>query len=210
MASLENQFIELPLETSHLSFALEHWKTVVGDGDWIIDATCGRGRDTLKLAHLLSQKGSLIGIDIQIEAIKETQQLLQERLDAEQLDRVHLFCQSHAQFPSIAHEQSIALIVYNLGYLPQGDKSLTTMTGSTLRSVGQAMELLRPGGLISITCYPGHFEGKIEQDALVQMARGLPHQSWDARLYRKLNSETAPSLLLLKKKLNPAKLRLIL
>ncbi|MBX3719531.1 MAG: methyltransferase domain-containing protein [Parachlamydiales bacterium] len=200
MASLENQFTELPLETPHLSFALEHWKSVVGDGDWIIDATCGRGRDTLKLARLLSPKGSLIGIDIQIEALRETQQLLQDSLTAEQLERVHLFQQSHAQFPSIAHEKSIALIVYNLGYLPQGDKSLTTMTESTLQSIGQAMELIRPGGLISITCYPGHVEGKIEQEALIQMAKGLPLQSWDIRFYRKINSETAPSVLFIKKK----------
>ncbi|MBS0651941.1 MAG: methyltransferase domain-containing protein [Verrucomicrobia bacterium] len=199
MASLENQFIELPLETSHLSFALEHWKTVVGDGDWIIDATCGRGRDTLKLAHLLSPKGSLIGIDIQIEAIKETQQLLQERLTAEQMTRVRLFCQSHAQFPSVAHEQSIALIVYNLGYLPQGDKSLTTMTGTTLQSIRQAMELLRSGGLISITCYPGHPEGKIEQDALIHLAKGLASRSWSIRFHRKPHSDTAPAVLLISK-----------
>lgn len=199
MASPENQFTELPLETPHLSFALEHWKSVACDGDWIIDATCGRGRDTLKLAYLLSPKGSLIGIDIQIEALRETKRLLQDSLTAEQLERVHLFQQSHAHFPSIAHEKPIALIVYNLGYLPQGDKSLTTMTESTLQSIGQAMELIRPGGLISITCYPGHVEGKIEQDALIQMVKGVPQKSWDIRFYRKINSETAPSVLFIKK-----------
>lgn len=199
MTWLKNQFAEFPLETSHLTFALERWRSLVIDDDWIIDATCGRGRDSVKLAQLLSPKGSLIAIDVQAEALSDTMQLLQGSLTAEQLGRVHLFQQSHIQFPSLAQENPIALIVYNLGYLPQGNKALTTMTRSTLQSVEQAMKLVRPGGLISITCYPGHFEGKIEQDALIQMAKELPYEYWKVRFYRKINSETAPSIFFLHK-----------
>ena len=55
------------------------------------------------------------------------------------------------------------LIVYNLGYLPGSDKLLTTKTSSTLLSVEKALSLIAPNGAISITCYPGHEEGKKEE-----------------------------------------------
>ncbi len=195
----KNKLIELPLESSHLSFALEQWKSIVSDSDCVIDATCGRGRDTLKLEQLIGPKGLIIGLDIQIEALTETEQFLQAHLTAEQISHVHLFHQSHVQFPSLAYEKPVALIVYNLGYLPQSDKQITTMTGTTLQSVRVAMELVRPGGLISITCYPGHEEGKIEQEALIQMMKGLSPQLCQIHFYRKPHSEAAPSLLIIKK-----------
>ncbi len=199
MTTNKNQLNELHLESSHLSFAFEQWVRVVNENDSIIDATCGGGKDTLRLAQMIGFKGSIIALDIQIEALVKTQQLLQAHLTAEQLNRIHLFHQSHVQFPRLASEKPIGLIVYNLGYLPQGDKQLTTLTETTLQSVKKGLVLVKSGGLISITCYPGHGEGKMEQKALVQMTQKLPPQLWRVRFYKKPNSETAPSLLLIGK-----------
>jgi SAM-dependent methyltransferase len=189
---------EHPLMTSHLSLAHMQWQRRLRPGDNAIDATCGRGKDTLCLAQLIGPTGTLIGIDLQEEAIIATRQRLAASLAGEYLDRIHLFQQSHAQFPRLAHDIPISLIAYNLGYLPQGDPTLTTMTSTTLKSIREAMDLIRPQGLICITCYPGHPEGKVEEQALLQLTANLP-QSWRVDFYRKSESMTAPSLFLIEK-----------
>ena len=74
MHTRENPF---PLYRSHLDLAHTYWKQVVSSGDWAIDATCGNGKDTLKLAQLL--EGRVIGLDIQGEAIEKTRALLKKR-----------------------------------------------------------------------------------------------------------------------------------
>ena len=50
---------------------------------------------------------------------------------------------------------SVRMIAYNLGYLPGGNKELTTESSTTIASVKAAQEILMAGGMISITCYPG-------------------------------------------------------
>ena len=129
-----------PLFRSHLDLAHQYWEKLLQAGDWAIDATCGNGHDTLKLAEILeNKKGGVIGIDIQPEAIAKTEQLLGEY-------DVALYCQSHADFPLLAKEKPIRLIIYNLGYLPGGNKAFTTMTENTLTSVRKASTLIVPGG----------------------------------------------------------------
>ena len=49
-----------------------------------------------------------------------------------------------------------SLIVFNLGYLPGGDKQVTTESDSTLSAVEAALDLLNKDGLICITMYSGH------------------------------------------------------
>src|SRR6185436_10014836 len=71
--------------------------------------------------------------------------------------------QCHTQLPQ---DEKVKLIVYNLGYLPGGNKSLTTLTSTTLTSLNTAYALLAPGGALSITCYPGHPEGAREEAAI--------------------------------------------
>lgn len=189
-----------PLFHSHLDLAHQHWEKLLQNGDWAIDATCGNGNDTLKLAEVLREKqGGVIGIDLQQEAINQTKKLLHSRLSPEDLARVHLYCQSHANFPPIAEENPIRLIVYNLGYLPKGNKQMTTMASSTLESVKKALALIVPGGAVCITCYPGHEEGKKEEDALLKELSHLSPLAWNVCYHTFPNRTLAPSLLILQK-----------
>ncbi len=168
----------------------------------MIDATCGNGKDTLRLAQLLlplGEKGQVIGIDIQPIALIQTRQLLAAHLSHAELDRVTLLEQSHATLPSFP-DAIVRLVVYNLGYLPGSNKSVKTQWETTLESVEAALKLLAPGGIISITCYPGHPEGKEEQTKLLEMTHALPTQLWNICHHRWVNSATSPSLLLLQKK----------
>ncbi len=193
------KIVEFALITSHLAFAYEQWKAVVRPGCCLIDATCGNGKDTLRLAQLIDGTGLVLALDIQRQAIEHSERLLSEHLSCEQRKQVHLVHQSHETFPKIAYQKPVQLIVYNLGYLPGGNKELTTMTEATLNSLNAAMSLLSPGGLICITCYPGHEEGKKEQQALLSHLKGTSSNEWNIAFYRKMGSETAPSILLIKK-----------
>lgn len=143
--------------------------------DTVIDATCGNGKDTEVLAALVPE-GHVWSMDIQKNALERARQ----RISAK---NVTFLCQSHADFPLVS---SPKLIVYNLGYLPGGDKTITTMAETTLASVQKALDLVCPGGAVSIMCYPGHPEGAREQKILLHALKPSICHFWD---------ETSPSLI---------------
>ena len=173
------------------------WTELVTPNDIVIDATCGNGHDTLILARLNPRE--LHTLDIQQKALDSARKKLKEELTPEQLNHIHFHLGCHSEFPKGIEPGTVKLIVYNLGYLPGGDKSVTTMTKTTLRSIRAAMELLQEGGLMSITCYPGHAEGKKEEEQLLQFAAELPKETWSCSHHSTLNRHQAPSLLLIRK-----------
>jgi 16S rRNA G1207 methylase RsmC len=151
----------------HLEKAHEFWATHLKPSDWVIDATCGNGKDTAILAQLVPQ-GHVYSIDIQEDAINKAREALDYL-------NVSFLRQCHTQLP---HNQKVKLIVYNLGYLPGGDKKITSMASTTLISAEKALNLLTIGGALSITCYPGHPEGAAEQEALQMWSQSLPHDAY--------------------------------
>ena len=115
------------------------------------------------------------------------------------MPRVHFHNVCHSHIASCAAKETVALIVYNLGYLPAGDKSITTQKETTLRSIESGLELLRPGAVMSITCYPGHPEGSVEEDALRDTMEKLPQHLWSVTWHEWLNRRRGPSLILLQR-----------
>lgn len=179
------------LFSSPIHLAHHLWEQVLEPGDWAIDATCGNGNDTLKLAQLL--KGNVIGLDIQKQAIENTRCLLEKN----GYPGMQLIQQSHTQFPI---PDNLKLIVYNLGYLPgAGSKHLTTLTSTTLESIKTSLVVTKSGGAISIICYPGHPEGLIEQTALFDLAKTLNPLDYEVCIHNWPNRFQSPSLLFIKK-----------
>ena len=191
-----------PIFSSHIDLAHHYCRSIVKAGDTVIDATCGNGHDLLALAQaaLTPDRGRVFGLDIQQDALKNSLALLKGRLPEPLLQRVFLLQRSHAEFPEECQRGSVKLIVYNLGYLPGGNKSLTTIAPTTLVSVQNALLLLEHGGAVSITCYPGHPEGKIEEEALLAFLQGLNLKYFSVCHHRWLNRADSPSLLLIQKK----------
>ncbi len=191
-----------PLFQSHLDLAHAYWQRLVYCGDTVIDATCGNGHDTLVLAQLALSKevGTLYALDIQQSAIEATRSLLKKQLDSWSNDRVVILQQCHSHFPDAISPQTVKLIVYNLGYLPGGDKALTTQVATTLESIQKALKLLEPGGCLSITTYPGHFEGAHEESDLLPFIASLDKQQWSCCYHRWINrGPSAPGLLLIQR-----------
>ena len=162
-------------------------------GDLAVDATAGNGHDTLFLAQLVGPEGMVFAFDVQPVAIAATRGLLQRHHVPDGCYR--LICESHSEMA--AHlppglEEGIAAVIFNLGYLPGGDKFRITRTETTLPAVVIALELLRPGGLLLLVLYPGHPGGAEEAQALREFASGLPPRQWQVTEYRTLNAKNAP------------------
>ena len=195
---------QFPLFKSHIDLAHHYWSLLLEVGDTVIDATCGNGLDTLFLARqcLDKDKGRLITIDIQMKALIQAKELLISEVSEEILSRIYFVHQCHSIFPISLIENNVKLVVYNLGYLPKGEKSITTKVDTTLSSIQSALQLISPGGTISITCYPGHEEGKREQEVIMNLVQSLDPREWSCCLHQWLNRTSAPSLLLIQKAIN--------
>lgn len=88
------------------------------------------------------------------------------------------------------------IVAFNLGYLPGGDKSLTTTSSTTLQAVEAALEVVSAGGVVSILAYTGHPGGLEEYDAVRALICDLPPAYWVVMEHRLLNRPKAPILLL--------------
>lgn len=154
-----------------------------------VDFTMGRGHDTLFLSSLVPE-GKVYAFDIQKSALESTRKLLEEN----KVSNVELILDSHANAGNYIKE-SVNFAMFNLGYLPGGDKSVHTMTESTLRAVRTALSLLAPAGILTISVYPGHSEGKSEGDALEKELCEIDKQKFSILQCKMLNSPTSPYII---------------
>lgn len=174
-------------------------KSTVVRGDKVIDATVGNGGDTVLLATLVGQTGTVYGFDIQEQAIQITKEKLMLTGLSEQ---VELYQQGHETVADIVPEKAeIAAAIFNLGYLPKGDKSITTQGKTTIQALNEILLRLRKSGLVVIVVYYGHKGGKTEKEAVVTFAEQLPQESFNVLQYSFINQRnTPPFLLVIEKK----------
>lgn len=172
----------------------------VKQGDIVIDATCGRGNDTLLLARLVGAAGRVYSFDIQESAVQSAQLLLEK----EQLnDRVRLIKADHAQI-SLYIDEKIHAAMFNLGYLPGGSHQITTKSLTTIKAVEETLGLLAPGGIITIVAYPGHESGAEELEELRNYLSTVPQQQFDIIAVSFLNQINCPPQLIVVQKLEEA------
>lgn len=168
----------------------------VRPGDRVLDATCGQGRDTLLLAQLVGAEGRVWAFDVQEEALRNTALLLEE---AGVRGRVELVAAGHERLAEYVNEP-LRAAVFNLGYLPGGDKSCITRPENTLVALGQATTLLQPGGIIVIVLYTGHAGGGDESGKVEEWSAGLSPEGFNVWQSRQPNRPpTAPYLVLIEK-----------
>lgn len=148
---------------------------VVQAGDVVIDATCGNGYDALFLAQAVGDEGRVYAFDIQEQALATTEERLRA---ADALQQVTLIHDSHAHVQQYVPHR-VKAILFNLGYLPGGDKDITTTVESSLIAIQAGLELLEVGGVLVVVVYPGHTAGAVERAAIDPWAAGL-----DARTYQ--------------------------
>jgi len=179
-------------------------RQVVRPGDIAVDATAGNGHDTRFLAELVGETGLVFAIDIQAEALHRTASLL----SGEESSRVHLAERDHAELKSVvpeSHHGRIAAVMFNLGYLPGGNRSIATQADSTRQAVRSALAILQPGGVLSVIAYSGHSGGADEALAVEDLFRELsPVEFETSRHSAASESVSAPCLFVVTKRISPA------
>lgn len=164
-------------------------------GATVIDATAGNGHDTLFLARQVGSGGRVIAFDVQEIALDATRHLIETGLAGAERPALVLCKESHARLADalLAIDPQVDLIgaaMFNLGYLPRGDKSIVTRPESTVAALTQAFDILLPGGIISIVLYLGHPGGRDEAEAVIAWAKNLaPEQAQTSHWQPFLNRE---------------------
>ena len=160
----------------------------------LADFTMGNGHDTLYLCSLVPN-GTVYAFDIQEDALINTKKRLDEAGVSAKAVLIH---DSHENAKKYIDTQ-IDAGMFNLGYLPGGDKSIHTMHKSTLVAVENAIDMLKKGGILIISVYPGHEEGRIEADRLIEMLSGYDKKLYSVSRFHLINSPDAPFVIAVEK-----------
>ena len=135
-----------------------------------IDATAGNGFDTAFLCSLVGDGGHVLAFDIQQQALDKTSDRLLKLGLAARAEIIH---DSHCNMHKYAAEASIDCIVFNFGYLPDGDHAVCTNADTSIPAIKTALRLLKKGGLLSLCIYSGGDTGFEERDAIISFVRQL-------------------------------------
>lgn len=139
--------------------------SMLNDDDIIIDATLGNGYDSLFISPLVDR---IYAFDIQNQAIINSKKTL------EYVTNVKCILDSHLNYKKYVNNYDG--VIFNLGYLPTGDKSITTTPITTIETLDVMLNdnLAR---FILIVVYPKHPEGQIESKALLKYIDNITNYS---------------------------------
>lgn len=162
-------------------------KLKIKEGDIVIDATMGNGNDTAFLCELVGESGKVYAFDIQENAVQNTKEKL-VKLNIE--DRARLIHDGHENIDRYILEK-VKLAIFNLGYLPRGDKEITTKSETTIESIKKSLDILDDGGIILLIIYPGHESGYHEKLAIEHFSKQLNQKIFsvvDIKFANQINS----------------------
>ena len=171
-----------------LSYAHKLLENKITKESICVDMTIGNGHDTL---FLCKHSKFVYGFDIQDVAINQTRLLLENN----QINNFQLINDNFCNINNYINNKVDAFI-YNLGYLPNGNKNITTLAKDTLKSLKKSLKLLNNNGIIVIVIYTGHSEGKIENQKLQHFAKKLDQKEYDVITYKFINQINNPPYVL--------------
>lgn len=148
---------------SALEFSHELLSETVNTGDTVVDCTMGNGHDTLFLTDLVGKKKGLSmaltskGRRLKIPSAPQIQSRPNKK-------NVYLYNISHAKVDEILpYETMISGAIFNLGYLPGGDKTIVTYPETTIAAIKGCLNHLCHNGVVVVVAYYGHPGGEREK-----------------------------------------------
>jgi ubiquinone/menaquinone biosynthesis C-methylase UbiE len=166
---------------------------VIVPGDLVVDATAGNGYDTVFLAEAVGEGGRVLAFDVQACALAAARGRV---ADAGVAARVDFHHESHANMAERAEAGRVAAVMWNLGYLPGGDHGVITSAAETLRGLEAAARVLKPGGWLTVLCYPGHAGGDEETSEVMEWLQDKARNGWRVAKYEILwTRRPAPCLM---------------
>ena len=162
-------------------FTITDWvhsilSSYVEEGAVCVDATAGKGKDTVFLSKLVGEQGKVVAFDVQKAAIEQAQTAVRE---AGCENRVQFVLDGHENMDCYVEEGAASVILFNLGYLPGGDHSIGTKKETTLLAAKKALSCLKKEGMLCIVIYSGGDTGFEEKDAVLSWAESLPAREYD-------------------------------
>ncbi|MFZ5652283.1 MAG: tRNA (mnm(5)s(2)U34)-methyltransferase [Bacillota bacterium] len=166
-------------------------RPALGPGATAVDATSGNGLDTVFLAENVGPGGMVYAMDIQEIALKKTR----ENVEAAGLsDRVAILQSGHQHIKDIV-PGPVSAVMFNLGYLPGSDRSVTTRPETTIEGIRGALRLLGPGGRLSVIVYTGHPGSGAESGAVGELLQGIEEKEFSVQKMTFWNSrKNSPEL----------------
>lgn len=158
----------------------------VTQNDITLDLTAGRGYDTLFLAKISK---FVYSFDIQIDAINDTKALTKK------FDNIRLIHDNHEKINDYLQD-NIKAAIFNLGYLPRGNKEITTNKESTIKALKIVLKLLLPKGRCVLVIYPGHPNGNEEADAIERFLKTISQKQFEVLKYQFINQINKPPYLI--------------
>lgn len=163
-------------------------KEYVKNKNIAIDATLGNGYDCDFLSSCFKK---VYAFEIQKEAC--------EKYIAKN-NNVIIINESHHKIDKFIDEE-VDCVCYNLGYLPGGNKEITTLAETSLKSIQLSLNLLSQNGIISIAIYRGHNEGIEEKNCIIQYLTTLPKNKFGVMIHECINrSKESPLLIIIERK----------
>jgi hypothetical protein len=187
-----------------LTAAATSWiEAALFDGALAVDATVGNGYDTLFLAHRVGPKGTVLGFDVQKAALAGARELLKF---VGSLDRVSFIHDSHSLLANyLPADAAIQGAMFNLGYLPRGNRQIFTRPDTTIMALRGVLTNLAARGRITILVYRGHEEGVLEYVEVRKFLEQLSDDEWIVEEFASTSdSPIAPRLFRIQKKLTRA------
>jgi SAM-dependent methyltransferase len=186
--------ISVAVTAQRLTAAATSWiEVALFDGALAIDATVGNGYDALFLAHRVGPKGKVLGFDVQKAALAGAREILKF---VGSLDRVSLLHDSHTRLAEyLPPGAAIAGAMFNLGYLPRGNRQIITQPETTVMALRSVLEHLAERGRVTLLVYRGHEGGVPEYREVRQALEQLPEDEWLVEELASTNdSPSAPRL----------------
>lgn len=184
--------------------AQERIAGILQAGDLAIDATAGRGHDTFWLAARVGPTGHVFACDCHPGAVEITRRRM---AGATWSDRVTAIAGDHADLERLVPADwpgQVSAILFNLGPPQRGDPDLRNRPASTLKALGAAFRLLRPGGRMTIVLNPGDPCNREEEEVVRTWAGALPPDQVEVEEVRAPRApESAPWVLVLTTRLPP-------
>ena len=167
-----------------LSMAHTILKNHLNNSSIAIDATCGKGNDTLFLAKICKK---VYAFDIQIDAINMTKERCKE------YQNIEFLLKSHEYISDIG--EKVDGIIFNLGYLPTKSHTLTTLLPSTIAGVTKGIKMLNKGGVCVVVAYPGCPSGREENEGLMELLPSIDQHEFEVVKYEFINQVNDPPIL---------------
>lgn len=151
----------------------------------ILDMTCGKGYDSKFILENLKPK-KLYAFDIQEISRDKTKETLGS------FPENFVFILDNHKNLDFYVKEKIDLAIFNLGFLPTSDKSITTNYKDVIEALSKIFKLMGKTSMVLITFYPGHAEGKKESIYVEDYLRKLPQKEYSIMKFDFINQKNNP------------------